>query len=318
MFNIDKLKLNILALIPLFLLFLPSFGFVVGNKGIVLYYVCLVIFFVIITFTNLKKYVKRILLLYKITPFKYVVYFVLWVLISGFINMLIGHYKFSVFIYYITSLILIDYCLTYLLTCFLYDNKKYNLKFLIKFLFIAYFFIFCFCLVEFIGKTFNISAIINIKLFLSNLREVNLDDIGQITRVSSVFQEPGWFGGFIFINMPIIYKICLSKYKLFENKFMNIIIKHSLVPLMLFNILVCQSAIWFVFCIILTIIFFKQKLKKIVYKYNLVFHNIPFAEKTYIEDCEYECVKEIVSNEVFAKYYHLLSFYHYLYLSVFF
>ena len=42
------------------------------------------------------------------------------------------------------------------------------------------------------------------------------------------------------------------------------------------------------------------------YKYNLVFHNIPFAEKTYIEDCEYECVKEIVSNEVFAKYYHLI------------
>ena len=86
------------------------------------------------------------------------------------------------------------------------------------------------------------------------------DENRILKRLSSVFAEPGWLGGFIFLNFPIIYNCCLSPYKIFKNNTINYLIKKTLIPLAWLNILFTFSPIWLIFCLLQIIIIFRKKI----------------------------------------------------------
>lgn len=69
-------------------------------------------------------------------------------------------------------------------------------------------------------------------------------------RVYSVFDEPAMFARFIFITLPLMFNLSLSKFKMYTNKWLNKIIKKSIIPLMFFALIFTKSPIFLVACTI--------------------------------------------------------------------
>lgn len=264
-----KIRFNDIFLIPLILLFFPAFCVWILVKPIVIYYITAICAF-IIAFVFFNGFLSsKLKLLYNLSALKNYKNFALWCILSGIILVIFSDYNIKVFLYYIITLLLICYTFTYLLPGLMYDEKSYNIKFFIKLLTVIYYIIFVIALLEFFGKTFNISYLTWFSQFLGNQNLYKLNYI-EVERVRSIFAEPGWLGGFIFINMPIIYGIILSKYRTFKNVYIDSFIKITMIPLMWFTIIVEQSAIWLVFNLILTIIYFRRNIADIIKRYFLI------------------------------------------------
>lgn len=261
---------RILILIPLIFLFFPAFCIYLAGKPFVLYYLTAILCIGLYLIINYKFILNKLRILYKYTPFKYFINFAIWCIISGVILVVLGKYSINVFLYYVFSLLIVCYGITYIIP-FLTYRKMFNIKFFAKLLLSIYFLIFLVGILEFIGKTYGIDILVTPSDILGNQRLVTTTYISEsarcIDRVRSVFAEPGWLGGFIFINAPILYSLTLSKYKIFDNQWINLIIKRSLIPMMWITIFIAQSAIWLVFNLILSIFYFRKNIIRILLKY---------------------------------------------------
>lgn len=84
--------------------------------------------------------------------------------------------------------------------------------------------------------------------------------VGNLPRAQSIYVEPGFFAENIFLFLPILYHLSLCKYKIFNNKYINSIIKKTTIPLVWINLILTFSPIWLVGCIISTAIYFHKKI----------------------------------------------------------
>lgn len=259
--------LRLICLISLILLFLPALCIPFGDKPIVVYYLSVTIFFIILIISkiNIQKKIKNLI---KFSAFKYFLIFIAWCIFSGVINICFSNYSVRTYIYYIISLLLICYFLSYMLPATVYSYKLFNKKFLIKFLIIMYDSIFIIGLLEFIGKSFNISFLSLPSEILSSSVYFNENFIER-NRVRSVFSEPGWYGTFVYLNIPFIYTFARTKYKIFSNKILNIALKNTLIPMLWINIIVTRSAIWLIFNILISIIFFRKYITNFVKRFYI-------------------------------------------------
>lgn len=265
-----KLSIKKIFLLPLILLFFPAFCIWISVKPIVIYYLISIAVFGLILFVKPKYLFYQLKILYKTSAFRYYLLFAIWCIFSGLLLVLLGKYKLNVYLYYIFSLLLIDYGLTYILPVFVFNNRNFNIRFFSKIFLSIYFIIFAIGILEFFGKTFGIDILIFPSDFLGNQRLIsNYDTIHYLDRVRSIFAEPGWLGGFIFLNMPVLYSLTLSKYKIFDNNFINLFIKKSLIPMMWITIIIEQSAIWLIFNLILTVFYFRKYILRFIKKYFL-------------------------------------------------
>lgn len=268
--------LNITRLIslPLILYFLPAFVFFLGEKSFFPYLIILVpIALFLICYIEKNRLVRYFSFLYKHTPFKYFIYFYIWAIISGVVALICGYYSFSRFF----SFVFIGFILRALLI-YIYPQvvipRYVSLKSLIKIFAAAYVLIFLWGILEFIGAYFHISVINDIVAFISNIRgsqySVIIDQHSNFPRVRSVCMEPGTYGLFIAVNLPIIFHFAISKLKIFKHKIINIFVKKSILPLALINLLLTQSPIYLVICTIVSILFFIKPLILFLKKHSKI------------------------------------------------
>lgn len=263
-YNIFK----ILFIVILLLLFLPAFAFYWGERTYRVSFIFLLIFFGLYIIKNPKSFFSQVYCLYKKTPFKYLVWFIIYLFLSS-IFMYDYLYSIKAFTY------VLQFAILYILPCFLlsalFITKNKNLSLFIKIYFSVLFAIFTFGLIEYFGgQILNIKIITILQHFLANERYLGKEvTIENLFRLSSVFAEPGWLGGFIFLNFPIIYKSCTSKFKIFKNSFYNVLIKKSLIPLAWLNLIFTFSPIWLVFSLIQVILIYGKNILKLFVKHYI-------------------------------------------------
>lgn len=265
------INIRYLTLVPLIaLLLLPAFA-VPFHKPIYLSFFCTIGFFLFFLFFKQQYLLKRVNLLIRKTPFKYFSFFAIWFIIDGLFLVCLGKYNIFNYIYYMLTLLILTFTCTYLLPSIIFP-KYFSKQFFIKFLFMTYFILCIAGIIQYLSVIFDITFINNIVKFLTNIRFL-LNDSHQLsdTRLSGLFEEPGYFGAFLFLNFPIIYNFCLSKYKIFDNNYLNIIIKKSLILLFWVSLILTKSPIWLIFCLILTSIYFLKTIVKFILKHKVKF-----------------------------------------------
>lgn len=277
--NIKRLG-KIFFLVPLiFMFFCPSLGLGgIETFRLPLYYLLFPIFLGFILIINPIKFFKQIINLFRKRPSKYLMYLFVWIFVVSIINYFIGRYGLSlhkIFNRFFFTLFINIICV--FLYCFFVMQISLTIKNLIKFLCTAYMFIFIFGIVQFLGAFFNITFIQNLSLLIGNLSNifysdgVCLTEFSTITRVYSVFREPGLFASFIAINMPIIYQITKSKFKIYKNNLLNLVIKKTIIVLMIINLLLTQSPIYFIICLVISLCFYINDIKYFILKHYNIF-----------------------------------------------
>lgn len=263
---------KIIYIFTLILMFLPAFAFYIGNRSYRVLFIAMIIFFVLFILFNFKYFINNLLKLTKFKTFKTLLIFLAYIIISTIFIVINGIYKPINALSYVIQFVFFYVLPSFLLSAF-FVPKLFKINSFIKFLLSAYFLIFVFGLFEFAGKLYHIDFIISIQQFLANERVFSIG-LKEYTRLSSVFAEPGWLGYFIFINFPIIYACSLSKVKFFENKYINMLIKKSLIPLAWFNIIFTLSPIWLIACIVQLLFVIKKSIIKCICNLKIV---IPLA-----------------------------------------
>ena len=202
---------------------------------------------------------KKFLRLLKINVYKHFLIFIGFVIITSIIHFVMLRYIASASTYFLRWYkLFIALFLVYLIP-FTSIFCKIPQKIVIKIFIICFYVIFILGIINYIGILFNINPIIYIFKILSNCTFGKRGDVLAIgllkeLRVQSIFYEPSSLGQFIFIVMPIIFKISTSKYKIVNNNFINYIIKYSFIPLMYLNLIFTKSPIYLALCLIETFV----------------------------------------------------------------
>lgn len=121
----------------------------------------------------------------------------------------------------------------------------------------------------FLKEIHNLSAVVWFQGQLT--RDVHLHAmVGNIPRTQSIYVEPGFFAENIFLFLPILYHLSLSKNKIFNNKYLNFIIKKTTIPMIWINLILTFSPIWLVGCILSTLIYYSNIILKLIKKNAIV------------------------------------------------
>lgn len=265
MFNLKSI-----LLIPFCFMFLPAFSFFIGTTNIKVHYVLTIILFFLYVLLCFKTFYKDLVMLIRHTAFKYLMYFVLWCFFSGLFLLIFGKYPlpryFYYFIFYLLVTMIIPLLYVSLIIC-----KYFKTIFIIKCLLLIYFFVGLVGIIDAIGRFFSVNVLLNMISFISNARYLTgLHTISlYANRIHGLFEEPGWLAGFIVINLPVIYGLCNSKFRIFDNLIINKFIKKVLPFLMWINIFLTQSPIWLVFALILTLFYYYKKIISFIAKHAL-------------------------------------------------
>ena len=146
----------------------------------------------------------------------------------------------------------------------MYVLKYIEFKSIYKFLAVGFFLVFIWGIITFIGILFDVGFLKILLTFFSNRQFLVTGNGMYDLRARSTFFEPGFYAYFINLNLPLFYNIHKSKYQILKNKYCNFIIKHSLYPLAIINIILSFSAMGYAFMfIILVYIYFKELLPKL-------------------------------------------------------
>lgn len=256
-----KINLFFYSFFPLFFLFFPAMCLPLGNKPIAIFFIISTLFMCLYILFSFKRFIYQIIYIIKYTPFKYFFYWCLWCLVSGIFLVLTNKYSFAHFIYYYILYLLINITIPLLIPILTVKNFS-HLRIFIKFYMIMLLIVFSIGFVNFLSTSLNIkfvqdlfcNLIVNERSFGGGLNTV----VTYGTKVYSVFAEPGWFGGFICLNLPIIYSLSTSKYKIFTNISIEIFMKKTVILMALCNLILTKSPIWLIFSI-LTIVFLNWK-----------------------------------------------------------
>ena len=257
MINLKNLIFTILIL-----LLLPSFCFIIGSQFIPVYIpAILCIFFILAIFYN-KQLVSNSLYFYKKTPFKYLVIFFIWSIITIIFSILKGKFFIGGFITGTLGGLICSVMLPCLFTLFI-TPKYINTKTFIKFLYFFFWFVFLLGILDFIIFYFNIpflkeaiTIFSNKRLLMYDVTEITRVFVGSLPRARSIFDEPSYLGYFIFVVSPIVYELTLNKFWIFKNNYLNLLIKRTIIPFMWISLILTQSPIFLIFNIAFSSFYF--------------------------------------------------------------
>lgn len=258
---------------------------IAGRPFFYFYFLLLPLFMYVFIFNN-RHFINTLIKLYKYTPFKYYVWFIVWLIVSACIVLILQKAKITIF-YYIFVKLFPVFLLCYLLSAY-FIPKYLSIKSLIKLITSIIWGVLILALIGFIGDLYDIpffSAIVNM---ISNMKAVNqgveqmVEVLTGLPRARGFFSEPGGLGQFITIFLPIIYQLGLNKYHIYRNNMVNLIIKTSLIPLA-WSCLICTfSPISLIFGLIISVIYFAKKIKIYIKKYFIPILLIVSATMTII------------------------------------
>lgn len=255
---IDKMNIKFFFLILLPLLCLPAFRLPVPNATFYVFYIVLLPIILLICIFKTKFLISQLKLLYQYTPFKFLFFWVLYILGIGFLLCLFGLCSFAHLLYHSFFTVMCIFIFPYILSTIFY-SAGIEKHFLIKYTIFSSFIIFLLGIIFYIGYKYNITFIQFIHSVLDNERFLlSTKESFLLTNVRavSVFSEPSWFGEYIFLNLPIIIGLCYSRYKIFQNKYLNFVIKKTLFPLAILCLILTKSPIWIIFSSILIFLYF--------------------------------------------------------------
>ncbi len=270
--SLNTLIRNIFLLSPFVFLFLQSFY--IPKTNIPIYDIIIAIFFIIIIWKQ-RHYIN----LFKYNFFKILCLYILWVICSGAFLVAIEVYSFNYYLYSVFILFIFNN-----ITWFLYPSiicpHYFSLKKLIKFILIAIYIVCLYGLLVYICNKINFTFINYINDIFVTRRDTNYF---IRSRLSSFFEEPGYLGGFICINIPLIYEIILSKYKIIKNKYANYLFKKSYLPIIFITLILTKSPIWLCFATIISLAYFHKVITKNIKKIILYFLIIIVSLYSYLK-----------------------------------
>lgn len=268
MINLKNLIFTILIL-----LLLPSFCFIIGSQFIPVYIPAILCMFFILAIFYHKQLISNALYFYKKTPFKYLVIFFIWSIITIIFSIVRGNFFLGGFITSTLGGLICSVMLPCLFTLFI-TPKYINTKTFIKFLYFFFWFVFLLGILDFIIFYFDIPVLkeaitifSNKRLLIYDITDVTRVFVGSFPRARSIFDEPSYLGYFIFVVSPIVYEWTLNKFKIFKNNYLNLLIKRTIIPFMWISLVLTQSPIFLIFNIAFSSFYFliiKKGYKKIV------------------------------------------------------
>lgn len=253
---INNTMLKIFYFFVFLFLYLPSFViYVIPGKytQLPISGILSAIFLLFILITKRKVAVKHLKNLYKIKAFKIYLMFLIYIFVTMIFHILMGKYSLSAISNYEikTANFILLAIPTFLLPT-LSPVLGIRFKTIIKVFYIAMYLIFLLGIVQYIAMVFDIQFINYIFDFVTNSRSVALfaDCVYNLKRVFCVFSEPSGLCQFIFLTMPFSFNITFSKYKLFNNPWLNIIYKKTIFLLLIINLILSKSPIYLIFSFI--------------------------------------------------------------------
>lgn len=260
--------MKFLLKLTIIFLFLPAFAFMLGARSYRYFFILILSFFAIYISFNFKKFIIQTKNMLVMSPLKYLIYFLIYIIIDSFILCLNGIYDGKFAIVYLSQFIILYIFPCYLLSAYFipkYLNfKKFQLLYLI-----CFYSILLFGAIEIIGKLANIQLFVELQRFIANERVLEGIKLGYEHRLCSTFAEPGWFAGFLFLNFPILYNSCSNNFKISNNNMLNFLLKKTLIPLAWFDLLLTMSPIWLIFCLIQVIYIFRKKIIKLIFNLKI-------------------------------------------------
>ncbi len=250
---LPKMLVLFLIYLPLLFLFLQSFY--IPGTNIPFYDIIIGISLFLLILIKPRNFI--IFFTFKEQFYKVLWIYIAWIFVSGILLIFLGIYKLHIFLYATIALFFYNNICWYIYPTLLISHFI-SLRNLIRYLLICIYLICLYGLLVFLLNKINLHILDPIQNIIVNRRELI-----STTRVLSVFEEPGYMGGFICINIPIVYNIILSKFKVFYNKYINCFFKKSFIPLYIITLILVQSPIWLIIFIIINLIYFH----KIIFKH---------------------------------------------------
>ncbi len=261
---------NIFAYILLIMLF-PSMCLTIGSQYIFIRVLVVLLCTVFILAVQYNKFRNTMILLFKKTPFKYLVYFLSWAIITIIVAVLCSRIYIGGIINSFLGGLIFSVILPCIITVYILRNYL-SIKFFIKLIYLFTYITLLIGFIEFFANLYNIQFI---KLIIEVLRIPNEYTFllgSGVSRCRSLFQEPSFFAYYLLTISPIIYELTFSKYRIFCNKYLNNVLKKTMIPFMWICLICTQSPIFLIFNILfslLYIIVIKKAYKKILKNFNL-------------------------------------------------
>lgn len=263
--------IKILAYLSICFLILQDCTILIGSQMLYIAPIFIIVSIFCIFFTNYKKFFNITIRLYNLTPFKYLVFFILYLMLTSFFHGGIGTgfkiiirtlliYGLTVTTTTIFAVFFFPRIVSYtkLLKIYIFSSLSILLYGVLDF--------FCRTILHTLPPLRNILCSRN--FFKQFLMENIVGSSGNILeRASSIFFEPSFFATFIFLFLPLAYVLFKSRVKIINNNNFDMIFKISLIMLFWICLLFTKSPIYLILCLIYTSIFFVKDVILIIKKH---------------------------------------------------
>ncbi len=259
MIRVDKRSVGYLVL---FIILLQSLGFGISGKLFIAVFMPVEVCFLLYNIMRDGNFWGKAAKLCRYTPFIYLFIYYFWAIITVYVSIMKGTFYFGSFINGFIGGLTFSVILGYLSVYFILKEGYISIREFIKFLTIYYLFIYVMGIVQYIANVYSVDILNNFMVLFNNKGALlfDKDPLNKLAanRIQSIFDEPSNLGGFIYSNLPIIYAIGLSRYKIFESKVMSKAVKMILIPMTLLTLIMAMSPMSLVFAIFVTLLYFSK------------------------------------------------------------
>ena len=272
------ISIKYIVLISLFFIILQDCAILIGNQLLFIAPFFIIGSIILLSFINYKKVLKIIAELYKYTPFKYLIWFVLFLFLTAFLH---GSFNVGFKIILRTILIFGLTVLPAILFGVLFIPKVISYNKTLKIFIGSSIVILLYGVLDFFCRIVShikppLYDILCSRNYFANIRGFAVNKTGEIlNRASSIYFEPSFFATFIFLFLPIAYLLLKSNLHILKNKKVDYIFKVIFVSLFWICLFFTKSPVYIIFCIIYTLIFFAKDIIKFFRRKTIVFI-IPF------------------------------------------
>ena len=280
MANVSKF-IYFLIIVSICLIFFQDIAIRLGTQILYLAPVGILFTLFLYSICNFKKFSKSVIIIYKKSPFKIFILYLLWVVLSSFFigNLLITFKSiFRVVLIYVLTVIPAILFPIFIL------RKMISPKRLLQLFIYIYIFIMLYGIFYYLVQKFNLNYLAQTHDFFctktllnsidndyNNYRALTLANVTQTVRAMSVFFEPSFYATFIFIFLPFIYKISESSVIIINNRILNRGLKLFLLLITWLSLFLTQSPIYIVLSIIYTIFYYYKYINKYVIMITIFF-----------------------------------------------
>ncbi len=264
---------QILILLTLIFIFLQDCILLIGTQQLLIAPFFIVTVLLVLFFVKPKYFLIKLLDIYKYTPFKYLVFFILFMFFTSVVLFNIG----------VTTMIISRIILIYGLTVIpailfaIYIFPKYfSYKKLLHFFIYAYQLIIYYGILDFLCRILfrtkaPLYSIICSRNYYSHVLgySVNLSS-ELLERASSIFFEPSFFATFIFLFIPFCYVLYRSNLKILNDLTVDKFFKIYLIVISWIALFLTKSPIYIILSFVYIPIFFYKNVIKFLKKYVFI------------------------------------------------